>query len=167
MFGSDNVCYVFENKGLNGFDTVITFPKLQAAAAGESSVSSREFRKCERCSRRVDFAQWTRRERDQRSGRFCGVQCARAYAGSCRRAEGHRGPTSIAAHLSAAERNHTRAVTQRLVRRGVLIVPSACQDCACRVPLESHHVSYDDPTAVRWLCRWCHRAADWKARHAS
>lgn len=40
MIGSDNVCYVLENKGLSGFNTDITFPKLQAHMCGRNSEAS-------------------------------------------------------------------------------------------------------------------------------
>lgn len=51
----------------------------------------------------------------------------------------------------------TRLATRRLIRAGA-IVPTPCEECGAE-RVETHHTDDDDPTAVRFLCFPCHRAA--------
>lgn len=43
------------------------------------------------------------------------------------------------------------------VKQGKLIKPSLCQSCRTEAELEAHHVDYDQPLAVNWLCEECHK----------
>jgi hypothetical protein len=56
------------------------------------------------------------------------------------------------------ERHPDRAAAQNAllaaVRRGDLVKPATCQaiGCECTVSLHGHHVRYDQPLTVAWLC---------------
>lgn len=44
-----------------------------------------------------------------------------------------------------------------------------CEECGIEAALDKHHNDKDrhnnNPSNVRWLCRWCHRIADGKQSH--
>jgi hypothetical protein len=42
------------------------------------------------------------------------------------------------------------------VRSGAVVRAEACWHCGSPDRVEGHHVSYDMPLAVVWLCRSCH-----------
>lgn len=65
----------------------------------------------------------------------------------------HRAPY---AKMSAEDRyrSRCRGYTHRLIERGHLI-PMPCNDCD-RFPVQGHHLTYDNPRLVEWLCRACH-----------
>lgn len=60
-------------------------------------------------------------------------------------------------------RHNSRQVVFYAVKSGVLTKPDHCESCGkgdCAI--QAHHVSYDDPLKVLWLCVPCHRQADRK-----
>jgi len=47
--------------------------------------------------------------------------------------------------------------TRYLIAKGVLIRPKECDGCGTDGKfIEAAHYNYDDPKAVRWLCKSCH-----------
>lgn len=54
-----------------------------------------------------------------------------------------------------------RSHTKMLVKRG-LLRRLPCERCGER-KTQAHHLSYDDPRAVLWLCQRCHE--DWHLEH--
>ena len=42
-------------------------------------------------------------------------------------------------------------------RKNGNIVPKLCSMCGSLKNLEAHHINYDDPMKIIWLCRICHR----------
>lgn len=66
-------------------------------------------------------------------------------------------------YLRDYRRRYAQEQVHRAVRRGDLLKPSYCSNCD-RGPLPSreihgHHLLYDLPLCVQWLCRECHYAA--------
>lgn len=66
--------------------------------------------------------------------------------------------------LSAKEKKRrilARATLNRAVLRGDLVRPRRCECCGKARPIEGHHhEGYADPLNVRWLCVFCHAAAE-------
>jgi hypothetical protein len=56
---------------------------------------------------------------------------------------------------------HLRGAVQRTVakaiREGAMTRPLNCSECGVAGRIEAHHDDYDQPMAIRWLCRPCHR----------
>jgi hypothetical protein len=47
--------------------------------------------------------------------------------------------------------------TRYLIAKGDLIRPNNCEECGTNEKyIEAAHYHYDDPKAIRWLCRSCH-----------
>ena len=53
------------------------------------------------------------------------------------------------------------------IKQGILVRPEICEDCGKKPPLDRdgvqrihahHHLGYDRPLDVKWLCAKCHRA---------
>lgn len=61
-----------------------------------------------------------------------------------------------ASDLTKTERNRARAITRGMIRRGELTIPSRCQRCNKKKPLETHHLDYTKPELVLFVCHWCH-----------
>lgn len=51
-------------------------------------------------------------------------------------------------------RNVVRNITNKAVRRGI-IKKRPCEHCGAK-KVDCHHVDYDQPFVVLWLCRRCH-----------
>lgn len=54
------------------------------------------------------------------------------------------------------KKQRVRAITATLIRRG-RIKRQPCQCCGAQNS-QCHHLDYDKPTLVGWLCRECHAA---------
>jgi hypothetical protein len=62
--------------------------------------------------------------------------------------------------LSPAEKrkSNARSKLNTYVRRGKIVRAEFCERCCSTGRIEGHHhLGYDFPLAVRWLCRGCHR----------
>jgi len=93
--------------------------------------------------------------------------------GLCKLAENFSGIFSLNAHSKNIKWKHPRCKDQTAhhirtrrnahqkvryaVKTGKLIRPSNCQDCSkkCK-PQGHHHLGYDNPLEVVWLCQSCH-----------
>lgn len=62
-------------------------------------------------------------------------------------------------HPERRRKNKTRSLTRLAIMRGDLKVQTSCAFCESKEHLEVHHLNYDDPLDVIWLCRKCHRKA--------
>lgn len=49
-----------------------------------------------------------------------------------------------------------RARTKYLVKTGVLIRPNNCITCHIECKPDAHHVDYNSPDVIQWLCQSCH-----------
>lgn len=70
------------------------------------------------------------------------------------------GASASAWRTSHPDKSKAQYAVNNAVRDGRLIKPPCCEDCGkseCRI--EGHHEDYDQPLAVRWLCKPCHGAA--------
>lgn len=60
---------------------------------------------------------------------------------------------------SDPKKQHARQRTKYAVQTGRLVKPTACESCHKQLPsrkIHAHHVDYDKPLEVEWLCRDCH-----------
>jgi hypothetical protein len=166
MVGSDNVCYVLENKGLSASNTGITHAESQVPRSGEGADLLGRARTVSRvCA--VCAAPLTKRWQE----RACSFRCAGkltpprrqdgAFNGNYRggraqhpivytRAFKARNPEKVKAHW----------IVHRAIKRGELQRPSECSSCARACRPDAHHADYAQPLAVEWLCRKCHGRAD-------
>jgi len=54
------------------------------------------------------------------------------------------------------------AVLQRYLKQGLIVKPEACEVCSLRDVYDGHHLDYDSPLEVIWVCRLCHKAIEGK-----
>jgi hypothetical protein len=59
--------------------------------------------------------------------------------------------------ITQQEKAHARYLTRKLVEDGEIDVPGVCFVCGAE-PAECHHIDYNDPSRVMWLCHACHSA---------
>lgn len=52
-------------------------------------------------------------------------------------------------------------------KRAGNIIPGVCETCGTDKRIEAHHLDYDDPLNVIWLCNECHRELHQKEREQS
>lgn len=66
------------------------------------------------------------------------------------------------AQATSVKPSHKRAIAavQRALRTGDLVRPGACENCGKRCKVQGHHVDYEQPLMVAWLCKKCHIRAD-------
>lgn len=58
-------------------------------------------------------------------------------------------------------RHNARQVVFYALKSGVLTKPDHCENCGKEgCAIQAHHITYDDPLKVSWLCIPCHRQAD-------
>ena len=50
---------------------------------------------------------------------------------------------------------------QRALLKGVITRPSTCAQCGTDGFIEASHQDYSQPLAIEWLCRRCHRIANY------
>lgn len=79
----------------------------------------------------------------------------------CERAKQRRKQDATATRERDAKSNatpqaHARRLLRNAIRRGEVMPPGYCEDCHGPGPLHGHHVDYDAPLDVVWLCRTCH-----------
>lgn len=83
-----------------------------------------------------------------------GEEAWRAYRTERKRVERERYPEKLRA----------RARLKHAVQLGDLPKPGTCEACGQAVPKRllhgHHHLGYDRPLEVQWLCAPCHRRAD-------
>ena len=88
----------------------------------------------------------------------CGAPCDRAgrYCKACHAADGRERRRRVPRTLTrdAAHKAHARSITHVYVKRGK-VAKWPCECCG-RLEAEAHHLDYDTPLVVRWLCRPCH-----------
>lgn len=53
---------------------------------------------------------------------------------------------------------------RKAIRSGKIHKPGACEDCGKKCITHGHHVDYDKPLDVVWLCRACHLSKHTKAK---
>lgn len=143
MTGSDNVCYVNENKGLGGFDTGISSSVLQDPPVGESTEPAGFARNCRACA--ASFNTFDGRRR------FCSDDCRKtAFSASLRRRQAeHR--------LVAPDADRARQILKNAVNRGMVRRALRCEACGGEgAQTNGHHEDYSRPLFVTWLCRSCH-----------
>lgn len=56
-------------------------------------------------------------------------------------------------------RQRAYTATAKAVSEGRLVKPDLCEDCGQCKPLVAHHVDYNDPENIEWLCGSCHKNA--------
>lgn len=54
------------------------------------------------------------------------------------------------------KRKRCRNKTNNLIKFGKISIKNSCDICGSTENIEVHHLSYDDPYAITWLCRECH-----------
>lgn len=64
------------------------------------------------------------------------------------------------------QKRRARAKTNYFIRTGIL-KRRPCDVCGIRLKVEAHHITYDNPFAVRWLCKGCHVSVHTDLRHAN
>ena len=50
----------------------------------------------------------------------------------------------------------SRQETKRAILKGIIKVPDMCRDCGANVKLDCHHMDYNNPLDVIFLCPLCH-----------
>lgn len=53
--------------------------------------------------------------------------------------------------------NVCRAMTRNLILKGVLKNPDKCSKCKSKKNIIAHHLNYEDPKNIIWVCRKCHK----------
>lgn len=171
MSGSDNACYVYENEGLNAFNSGITFQNLQPArtsaehqpSGGESGAGHRVSRVCAVCGGPL-MKRWQTRTCSHRcAGGMTPVRPQGGTAnGNWRGGKSKRPSESYVGPWKA--KNPEKVAAQRIVaaaiRKGWLARPHACDSCLRSCKPDAHHHDYSRPLSAEWLCRKCHVAAD-------
>lgn len=160
MTGSDNVCYVAENKGLSGANDSITFQKQQTPQPAQPSggtslvcavcatpLTGRQRVACSPACR----GKWMHILHPQQGSgnhNFKGWRSKQPilYTSKFK----HANPEKVRAHQAVA------AAT----RKGALVRPEACSVCSAACRPDAHHEDYTKPLAVVWLCRRCHGVRD-------
>ena len=80
------------------------------------------------------------------------------YCRACHSAERRRNrPRYSELSPEVKKKANARNYTNVYIRRGVLN-QQPCQECGTSERVEPHHVDYDSPLCVFWLCRPCHLA---------
>jgi len=162
MTGSDNVCYVVQNKRLSDYDSGIISTDLQSACAGEHSVSVGETqsssRVCATCAKPLT-RRWQKRACSPRcAGKLTPVRPQAGEANGNYRGgvSANRSRYSLAFKAARPEAVVAQRAVATALRRGVLVRPAACGRClrACRP--DAHHPDYRYPLSVEWVCRKCH-----------
>jgi hypothetical protein len=59
--------------------------------------------------------------------------------------------------ISETQRRQARYQTKVAIRDGKLALKAECEICGAR-PAHCHHIDYNDPERVMWLCTRCHGA---------
>ena len=54
------------------------------------------------------------------------------------------------------EKYKARMALWNAISAGTVAAPDACEHCGSASRLHGHHVAYDSPLLVTWLCRPCH-----------
>lgn len=160
MTGSDNVCYVVENKGLSGGDDSIAFPERQVAQPDQPSsgaplvcalfatpLTGRQRVACSP-SCRAKLMHILHPQQGSGNHNFKGWRSKQPilYTSKFK----HANPEKVRAHQAVA------AAT----RKGTLVRPEACSACSAACRPDAHHEDYTKPLAVVWLCRRCHGVRD-------
>jgi hypothetical protein len=65
------------------------------------------------------------------------------------------------AQTPTPEARRAHGVVAYYVKTGKLKRPSSCSACGRTGRIEAAHENYDDPLAIRWLCKSCHSRWDW------
>lgn len=55
-------------------------------------------------------------------------------------------------------KKRAQTLLNEAVDRGKVIKPPVCNVCGSSGPVDGHHFNYDEPLAVLWVCRGCHKA---------
>jgi hypothetical protein len=59
-------------------------------------------------------------------------------------------------HALNIKKTRCRDETKKIIRRGEISRPESCEVCHKAGKVESHHINYDHPRAVWFLCKRCH-----------
>lgn len=99
-------------------------------------------------------SQMTAEYRSTANGKATKAAVQRRYARTIKGRAAHKTATGnyVTQH---PEKTATRRATKRAVRSGVL-TPTACAICGSAKVVECHHLNYDDPHDVIWLCQMHH-----------
>jgi hypothetical protein len=139
------------------------------SSCGKSKPPS-EFRKgkgftCRQCEREkalvyyyahpLDERQKEKRKAYQRRWRTININYARTEE-TKEQAEHRRSLSRRWGETHRKERN-VQAAVHRAVKKGLLKKPCRCSFCGREAQLYGHHIDYDEPLNVVWLCRQCHR----------
>ncbi len=59
--------------------------------------------------------------------------------------------------LHKRKRNDTMAISKYLISKKELrSKPSNCELCNIKIDVQLHHIDYDKPEIIEWLCPFCH-----------
>lgn len=65
------------------------------------------------------------------------------------------------------EKHQARALLNNAVKRGVIKIPTKCEDCGTpNIKLQAHHPNHAKPMEVLWLCSTCHGKRDSGVKHS-
>ena len=88
------------------------------------------------------------------------LEVIQAYdrARGCRPSTAKLGPEARKAYIARNPEKHAAHLqVEYALKHGALVKPCACEICDTVAPLHAHHVDYDDPLLVVWLCVKCHK----------
>lgn len=69
----------------------------------------------------------------------------------------HRTEISRAWRKRNAEKYKAHIIVNNALRDGVITRPEQCENCKGTDRLHAHHMDYDKPLEVIWLCPICHK----------
>ena len=116
-------------------------------------------KRCNRCNKIKPWSEFNRRK----ASKVCGVQ------GHCKVCDLQWGKDYHKVRKYPVRRipqkERARAETKKLETAGVLVRPDECKQCGREGTVHAHHLDYDHPEKVVYLCRWCHEEEHWQERY--
>lgn len=86
-----------------------------------------------------------------------GIQTRKRYLRTSKGREVRRGiEERRRGTIEGLQKVNCRNIVRNHVKNGQLSKPSVCEFCGNAGPLQAHHVDYENPHSIRWLCVSCH-----------
>ena|ERR1051326_8611962 len=92
------------------------------------------------------------------TGYYC-RNCTTIRLRQYRQTEAGKKSTSKAAakaYWKNPQKGRARSLLNYYVKKGQVTKSSHCHSCKQTKPVEGHHIDYNKPLEVTWLCRGCH-----------